>query len=455
MQEPSLKKRIWGWFFFDWASQPYHTLLVTFIFGPYFASVAATYFLGTGLDEQTADARAQSLWSLGLLVSGLAVGLGGPIMGALADATGKRMPWISAFALLYVLGAGSLWWVLPDGSNLWFGLVAFGVGFIGAEYALIFTNAQLPSLGSKDEIGKISGTGFAFGYLGGLVSLIVGLLVFVEQDTGRTLIGLSPPFGLDAEAREGTRFIGPFVALWFLAFMTPYFMWVREEPARRVYIPAKLALAKLWRTIRNLPKRPSLASFLGGSMLYRDGLNGLYGFGGTYAVLVLDWSLTQVGTFGIISVISAAFLSWVGGGLDQRFGPKPVITAAVLMLSAVCLLVANMDRTTVLGLPIAQGSGLPDVIFMVCGVMIGGLGGIVQSASRSLMVRHTNSETATEAFGLYGLAGRATSFLAPALIGAVTLATGSARLGILPVFGLFILGLLLLRWTHPDGDQNA
>lgn len=455
MQEPSLKKRIWGWFFFDWASQPYHTLLVTFIFGPYFASVAATHFLGTGLDEQAADARAQSLWSLGLLVSGLAVGLGGPIMGALADATGKRLPWIMAFSLLYVLGAGSLWWVLPDGSNLWFGLIAFGIGFVGAEYALIFTNAQLPSLGTKEEIGKISGSGFAFGYLGGLVSLIIGLLLFVEQDTGKTLIDLSPPFGLDAEAREGTRFIGPFVAFWFLIFMTPYFCWVREDATRRVLIPAGQALAKLGHTIRALPKRPSLASFLGGSMLYRDGLNGLYGFGGTYAVLVLNWSLTQVGTFGIISVISAAFLSWIGGGLDQQFGPKPVITAAVLMLSAVCLLVANMDRTTVLGIPIAEGSGLPDMIFMICGVMIGGLGGIVQSASRSLMVRHTNSETATEAFGLYGLAGRAASFLAPTLVGAVTLATGSARLGILPVIGLFILGLLLLRWTHPDGDQNA
>ncbi len=455
MQEPSLKKRIWGWFFFDWASQPYHTLLVTFIFGPYFASVAAIHFLGTGMDEQTADARAQSLWSLGLLVSGLAVGFGGPIMGALADATGKRLPWIAVFSVLYIVGSGSLWWVLPDGSNLWFGLLAFGIGFIGAEYALIFTNAQLPSLGTKDEIGKISGTGFAFGYLGGLVSLIVGLLIFVEQDNGRTLIGLSPPFGLDPDAREGTRFIGPFVAAWFLIFMLPYFLWVREDPSRRVRIPAWLALAKLVRTIRALPKRPSLASFLGGSMLYRDGLNGLYGFGGTYAVLVLDWSLTQVGTFGIISVISAAFLSWVGGGLDLRFGPKPVIKAAVLMLSAVCLFVANMDRTMVLGMPIAEGSGLPDTIFLICGVLIGGLGGIVQSASRSLMVRHTDNETATEAFGLYGLAGRATSFLAPALIGAVTLATGSARLGILPVFGLFILGLVLLRWTHPDGDQTS
>ena len=105
------------------------------------------------------------------------------------------------------------------------------------------------------------------------------------------------------------------------------------------------------------------------------------------------------------------------------------------------------------GIPLAEGSNLPDMVFFGCGVLIGGMGGILQSASRSLMVRHTEPATATEAFGLYGLAGRATTFIAPTLIGQVTLMTGSARLGILPIFALFILGLLLLRWTNPDGDQ--
>ncbi len=455
MTQPSLKRRIWGWFFFDWASQPYHTLLVTFVFGPYFASVATLYFAGTGLDESAADARAQSLWSLGLTISGLIVGFGGPVMGALADASGRRMPWIVLFSALFIGGASALWFVLPDGSNLWFGLIAFGIGFIGAEYALIFTNAQLPSLGEKSEIGKISGTGFAFGYFGGLVALIIALLVFVEQGNGKTLIGLTPPFGLDPSAREGTRFAGPLVAIWFAVFMIPYFLWVREGQITATKTRIGKALARLAGTIKALPKRPSLASFLGGSMLYRDGLNGFYGFGGTYAVLVLDWAVPQIGLFGIISVISAMALSFIGGRLDYKFGPKPVIIVAVLILSGVCLVVGFMDRTAVFGIPLAEGSNLPDLIFMGCGVLIGGLGGIVQSASRSLMVRHTSPEDATEAFGLFGLAGRATSFLAPALIGGFTLLTGSARLGILPVFALFILGLLLLRWTNPHGDQQS
>ena len=455
MTDHNLKKRIWGWFFFDWASQPYHTLIVTFVFGPYFASVATGHFMATGLEEEAADARAQSLWSLGLTIAGLIVGFGGPVMGALADAAGRRMPWIVVFSALYVAGATAIWWVLPDGSNLWYGLSVFIIGFIGAEYALVFTNAQLPTLGSKQEVGKISGSGFAFGYAGGLVALVIALALFVEQPNGKTLVGLSPILGLDAEQSEGTRAVGPFVALWFAAFMVPYFLWVRETGNQSPRLPVGETLRNLLATIKGLVHRPSLASFLGGSMLYRDALNGLYGFGGTYALLVLNWDIVRVGTFGVISVISAALMSWVGGFLDRRFGPKPVIIWSVLGLVIVCLTIVSMSRTMFFGMPLAEGSGLPDTVFMVCGVLIGGLGGVVQATSRSLMVRHTDPETSTESFGLYGFAGRATAFLAPALIGAVTFATGNARLGITPLILLFLLGLLLLRWTHAEGDRAA
>jgi UMF1 family MFS transporter len=114
----SKRKRIWGWFFFDGASQPYHTLLITFIFGPYFASVAAEYYMNAGLSEQVADARAQTLWSTGLTISGLIIGLGAPIMGAFADTTGRRLPWIIVFSLMYVTGAAAIWGMTPDGANL-------------------------------------------------------------------------------------------------------------------------------------------------------------------------------------------------------------------------------------------------------------------------------------------------------------------------------------------------
>lgn len=454
MSGPDHKKRIWGWLFFDWASQPYHTLLVTFVFGPYFAVIAAAHFGSLGFEEEAAKANAQAFWANGNAIASLIVALGAPVMGAFADISGRRRPWIFLFSLMFILGATALWWVEPENANLFFAITVFAIGFIGAEYALIFTNAQLPGLVDRDEVGRLSGTGFAFGYLGGLIALVFALVFLVEQENGLTIAGLKPLFGLDPEAKEGTRATGPFVALWFAVFMVPYFLWVRDARPANTGGTIKDALSRLAASVRNLRHRPSLASFLAGSMLYRDGLAGFYMFGGLYAALVLEWEVAQVGAFGIIGVISAMVFSFFGGRMDQRFGPKPVITVAILVLAAISLVVAFMDRNGVFGIPLATGSLLPDIIFMICGALIGGLGGVLQAASRSLMVRHTTPDTATEEFGLYGLAGRATAFIAPMLIGVFTLWTGSARLGILPVFLLFLLGLFLLRWTHPDGDQS-
>lgn len=451
----SKRKRIWGWYFFDWASQPYHTLLITFIFGPYFASVATDHFLTTGMGEAAADARAQTMWSWTLALTGLIIGFGAPIIGAVADTTGKRLPYVVVFSLMYVAGATAIWGMLPDGSNLWFGLVAFGIGFIGAEYALIFINSQLPSLGSTDEVGALSGSGFAFGYAGGLLALVIMLALFVEQSGGKTLLGLDPAFGLDAEAREGTRVVGPFTALWFAVFMIPYFLWVRDTGLPRQGRGARDALGLLVKTVKGLRHRLSLSTYLGSSMFYRDALNGLYGFGGTYATLVLNWSITSVGIFGILGSISAALFSWAGGKADKRFGPKPVIIGAIWGLITVCVTVVGMDRSQIFGVPLPEGSTLPDTVFFICGVLIGGLGGTLQAASRSLMARHTDPAAPTETFGLYGLSGRATAFLAPALIGLFTALTGSARLGVSPVIFLFLLGLVLLRWVRPEGDQET
>ena len=454
MAEVSQRKRIWGWWFFDWASQPYHTLLVTFIFGPYFATVAAEFFAAEGLAEGAAKARAQSAWAMCMTLSGLVIAFGAPIMGAMADTTGRRMPWIWLFSVMYVIGSAALWFTYPDGSTMWWALIAFGFGFVGAEYALIFINSQLPDLGSDDEVGEISGSGFAFGYLGGFVSLLIMLLLLAEQPNGKTLIGLDPILGLDAATREGTRAVGPLSALWFALFMVPYFLWMRDPPGRKGGSFGD-AIRSLIALVASLKHRMSLTAYLGSSMFYRDALNGLYGFGGTYAVLVLDWSVVQVGTFGIIALVSSVLFSWAGGKADRRFGPKPVIIAAILVLMGVCTVVVGMTREQLFGMPLAPGSGLPDTIFMTCGALIGGLGGVVQAASRSLMVRHTEAENATEYFGLYGLSGRATSFIAPALIGVVTAATGSVPLGMAPVIGLFAIGLILLIWVKAEGDRTA
>ncbi|GGH28293.1 MFS transporter, UMF1 family [Cribrihabitans marinus] len=454
MAEISARKRIWGWWFFDWASQPYHTLLVTFIFGPYFAGVAAQYFASTGMEPQAAAASAQSAWARCLAITGLIIAFGAPLLGAMADVTGRRMPWIFGFSVMYAAGSAALWFTMPDGSNMWLMLSAFGLGFVGAEYALVFINSQLPDLGDRNEVGAISGTGFAFGYFGGLVSLAIMLLLFVEQPSGKTLIGLDPALGLDAGRMEGTRFVGPFTAAWFVLFMTPYFLWVRDDQNATRHGSFGTALRLLGKSVANLRHRGSLSAYLGSSMFYRDALNGLYGFGGVYARLVLEWDLIRIGIFGIVSVLASAVFAYLGGKLDKRIGPKPVIVLAIWVLIAVCTTIVSMDREQVFGIALATGSTLPDTLFFVCGVLIGGMGGILQSSSRSLMVRHTDPIAPTESFGLYGLSGRATAFVAPALIDLATNLTGSARLGVSPIVLLFILGLFLLYWVRPEGDQN-
>jgi len=452
MAEISPRKRIWGWFFFDWASQPYHTVLNTFIFGPFFAAIAATYFMGLGLDETAADARAQATWAWSTAIYGIIIALAAPIFGAMADSSGRKMPWIVGFSLMYVVGASLLWFTDPEAGNLYWMLAAFGLGFIGGEYALIFINSQLPGLGSKEEIGRISGSGFAFGYLGGVTCLILVLGFVVEQPDGKTILGFAPAFGVDPDAREGTRLTGPITALWFAIFMIPYFLWVREVRTTHRKASFGAALSSVKSSIKGLAHRKSLGFYLGSSMLYRDALNGLYAFGGVYAGLVLNWEVAQIGVFGVFAAIGAAIFSYIGGFADRRFGPKPVIIFTIVVLMVVCFVIINLTPDTVFGARLADGSNLPNLIFMVCGVFIGGMGGVLQSASRSLMVRHTEADSSTEYFGLYGLSGRATAFLAPLLIGIVTTISGSARLGISPVIFLFLIGLILLAWVNRDGD---
>ncbi|KAF0676407.1 MFS transporter [Profundibacterium mesophilum] len=439
------RRRIWGWFFFDWASQPYNTLLLTFIFGPYVKTL-----LGDG-------AAAQASWGYAIAAAGFVIALLAPVLGALADGRGNRMLWIWAFSLLYVIGASGLWWARPGDFDLTLVMISFAIGLIGMEFATIFTNAMLPDLGPREQIGRISGNGWAFGYLGGLVSLVLMLLLFAEDaETGRTLIGIEPLFGLDAAAREGTRFVGPFSALWYILFMIPFFAWMRDPaPARRAGIPVRRALAGLVQTVRRLPRRRSEFAFLGASMLYRDALNGTYALGAIFAAGVLDWSVVQTGTFGILAVITGAVFAWIGGRADTALGPRPVIIASILALIAVVTVSVFVSRESLFGMALAPGSALPDIVFYAVGAVIGAAGGALQSASRSMMVRQGDPARMTEAFGLYALSGKATAFIAPLSIAVATDLSGSQQLGIIPLIALFASGLFLLSWVKPDGDRAA
>jgi len=439
------QRRIWGWYFFDWANQPFNTLLLTFIFAPYFAASVAP-------DPVTG----QQMWGWMLTATGLTIALCAPVLGAVADSAGRKKPWIVLWSIFYVAGSCALWWAVPEMEAIWIVLIAFGIGMIGLEFGIIFTNALLPSLGKREDIGQISGSGWAFGYAGGVVSLAAMLLFFAENDSGRTLIGLTPALGLDAEAREGTRAVGPFTALWYLVFVVPFFLWV-AEPRATVAPPRKdivrKGVADMLRTLRGLPRHPSLLAYLGSSMFYRDALNGIFAFGGIYAAGVLNWSITMIGVFGITAAVTGAVACWIGGRIDRALGPKPVIVVAILALIVVCLVVVTTDRSMVLLIPIPDGSGLPDITFFLCGGVIGAAGGVLQASSRTMMVRQANPARMTEAFGLYALSGKATAFLAPASVAIATQVFESQRMGVTPLIALFLIGLVLLIWVKPEGER--
>jgi len=438
------RKRIWGWYFFDWASQPYNTLLLTFIFGPYVVSV-----IGDG-------SAAQAIWGYGIGTAGLIIAVLSPLLGAVADKSGGRMTFIWLFSALYVIGAWGLWFSAPADFNVWLVMLLFCIGLIGMEFATTFTNAMLPDLCPRADLGRISGNGWAFGYMGGIVALVIMLLFLAENDRGVTLLGKAPLLGLDPTTREGTRAVGPLTALWFMLFMIPFFLWVKE-PRKPDALPIGAALRAAWpelkATLANLPRQPSLFAYLGSSMFYRDALNGMYTFGGIYAAGVLGWSVTNVGIFGILAALTGAIFAWLGGMMDSRMGPKPVIILNVVVLTLVAIAVVFVSRESVFGVPVGPDSTLPDIAFYILGALIGAGGGSLQSSSRTMMVRQAAPGRMTEAFGMYALAGKATSFIAPLSIGVVTDLTGSQQLGVTPLIGLFLIGLFLLLWVKPDGEQ--
>ncbi len=454
------KKGIWGWMFFDWAAQPFHTLLITFIFARYFATEVAP-------DAATG----QVWWGYMLAIAGIISAVLSPVLGAIADATGPRKPWIAVFTLLTVVGTAYLWFAVPGGGGITFWiLVSFGIGMIGVEFAAVFNNAIMPDLVNRETLGRLSGNAWALGYIGGLVALIFVLLMMVESSpgSGQTLIGIAPILGLDQVVRGGERAVGPLTAIWFIIFIIPFFLYTPDSSKpERIEGAVKKGLVELAATLRSLPSQKSLFAYLGSSMFYRDALNGLYTFGGIYAGGVLKWEPIWLGLFGILAALTGAIGAWMGGRMDEKFGPKKVITVCVTLLIIVCLMIVTTDRQTLLTMPITEAPGpfaAPDILFYICGAIIGAAGGALQAASRTLMVDQAEGGDMTKAFGLYALSGKATAFMAPALVAFFTSVVGKSmmglsdsgaqRLGISPLIGLFVIGLILLIWVKQYKKEN-
>lgn len=439
------RRAVTAWLFFDWAAQPFFTLITTFVFAPFFASALAQ------------DAAAgQALWGYATGLAGLCIALLSPLLGGIADRTGPRKPWIAAFGALLVLGSGALWFAAP-GSALAvpIALTGFVVATIGAEFATTFNNAMMTRLVPPERLGWLSGTGWAIGYLGGLLSLAITLgLLAADPHTGKTLAGIAPILGLDAAAREGDRFSGPLTALWFVIFVTPMFLFTPDSHRTGLSFAeaARGGVGRLRDTLAELPRQPSLGRFLLANMVYQDALVALFAFGGIYAAGVFGWQTIELGVFGILLTVTGTFGAWAGGKLDDAIGGKPVVLGAIACLLFACLGILSLGADHILfvipAAPPVPGDGLyaslPERVYLALGLLIGLVAGPLQAASRSLLARLAPPGRIGEFFGLFALSGKVTSFLGPTLVALATSVFASQRAGLAVLIVFFLAGAWLL-----------
>ena len=432
-----------SWMMFDWAAQPYFTLITTFVFAPYFASRVAE-----------SPAMGQSMWGFATAAAGLVIALLSPVLGAIADASGRRKPWIAGFGALLVIGASLMWIGKPgDPSIIVPLLIAYAIATVGVEFATVFNNAMMPTLVPPERIGRLSGTGWAIGYAGGIVSLVIVLgFMAANPATGKTLFGLVPIFGLDPKTFEGDRITGPLTGLWFIIFVLPMFLLTPDIPAR---LPLRTAvsqgLRELRATLAELTKSRSMTTFLIANMIYTDGLVSLFAFGGIYAVGTFGWNTIQIGTFGILLAISGAFGAWFGGKLDDRLGPKTVIAGSLLILLSSIAAILLINKDSIFFIPVAPPvpngplfAAPAEKVYLALGALIGLAAGPLQAASRTMLIRLAPRDRITQYFGLFALTGKVTSFLGPLLIGTITAATMSQKAGMAVLVPFFLAGLVLL-----------
>jgi UMF1 family MFS transporter len=449
---PAGKLALFGWVLFDWATQPFYTLVVTFLFAP--------YFVNGFMDD---PARGSSLWAYATGIAELIAAALAPVLGSIADAGTRRKPWIAAFSVLLFVGLCGLLFAIPGDTGLApLVLISFGLATIGAELATVFTNAMMPSLIGNHRLGTLSGIGWATGYVGGLVSLalIAGLIV-ADPHTGKTLLGVPPIVPLDPATREGDRLVGPFSAVWYLVFVLPLFLFAPDRPSKPLKTHAvRAGLSQLAQSVKDLVRHHfEIAKFLLARMLYADGLGAVFAFGGIYAGTVFGWGATELGLFGIILTITGTFGAALGGLLDDRKGSKAMIVGTLVLFIAASIGVLSVDQDHVLFVvPVepkiagsAPFSSLGEQVYLAFAMLIGIASGPIQSSSRTLLARMCPPDKVTEFFGFFSFSGKITAFAAPLAIGAVTHTTGSQRIGIAMSLVFLIAGLLLLLRVKHDG----
>jgi UMF1 family MFS transporter len=431
-----------SWALWDWGTSAFSVLITTFVFARYIVSdyfidpdVVAAYkprpdvTIEGGFEERVYNAASSALtadlgWALA--IGGVVVAILAPIVGQRTDQGGRRRRWLGINTLVVIVATLAMFFVEGTPDFFILGLVLITVATVFYEMANVNYNAMLLQISTPGNVGRISGFGWGLGYLGGIVVLVIALLGFI----------LAEPywFGVTDEGGMNIRYIALLAAVWSAIFAIPVLLFVPEntavDPDHKLGIFA--SYAKVFRKIASLAKNaPETFYFLLASAVFRDGLVGVFTFGGILAGKVFGLSDTEVIFFAIGGNLIAGLGVFAGGILDDRFSSKGVIVGSLLglVISGTMLFILH--------------DGGP-MVFWVFGLLLTMFVGPAQAAARSLLARLAPEGGEGELFGLYATTGRAISFITPALFAFFVTLGGADYWGILGIVAVLALGLVLM-----------
>lgn len=415
--QTSGRRAVASWCLYDFANSAFTTVVVTFLYPAFFSGVIVG-------DE----AEGTRYWARAVGATGIVVALLSPFLGAIADRGGYRKAMLLVSTAVSVVFCAALYPVMPG--DILTAVVLFTLANIAFEMANVFYNAFLPDIAPPSRIGRISGWGWAIGYLGGICALVVMLVGFVSE---------SAIFSLDRDAYAHIRIAAPVVAGWFVLFSVPMFLFVKEDKSR-VAPPGTPILRSSWKqlvdTFHEIRSYKETARFLVARLLYNDGLITIFAFGGLYAQGTFGFDASELIVFGIALNVAAAAGAFAFGFVDDRIGGRRTIRWSLLALVVATLLAIFAPNR---------------LFFWIAALLVGMFAGPNQAASRSLMGRFVPPDKENEFFGFFAFSGKATAFLGPFLLGEITGATESQRAG----FAIVVVLLIAGAWVLEGVDEEA
>ena len=449
--QPASPLGYYSWAFGQLGRDPFYILVVIYIFFPYFSSVV----VGDPV-------RGQALIGYLNATSGAILAATIPFLGAVADKQGRRKPWIAGTVMIMSIGACCLWWVTPAATNalIYQTFALMLVINVAFAYSEVFHNAMLPSITPANKAGVVSGLAFALGNLGGVSLMLFVLIAFALPGVMPwAWLPEAPLFGIDQSIHEHDRITGPISGVWMLIFTLPVLLLTPDAPPTgwRFAEAAKAGIKDVLETVKQVRHYKNVAIYLLARMLYNDGMVGVLVFGGVYAAGNFEWDTISLLIFGLCTSVTAMFGAYLGGIMDDRLGSLLTLKVCVPMTAMILLGLVSIEPDRVLFVVMVSTDAVWDfpyfstpaeLIYFATNQVFALFFVTALSASRTLMARISPPDRATQFFGLYGLSGSITAFLAPLLVATTTQWSASQRWGFASLFVLILLGGLMLFWVE-------